>query len=105
MTKRAGRILLGMISPTFVFTDSVRAEDLLARAVLQAALFSGKIMNDCSAEIGKLRFFELRQSNSPPEFDGASMNKRVAGPVSNLQPMEVEGFDSLCELALDMRWS
>lgn len=30
---------------------------------------------------------------------------RVSNPIYNLLPMEVEGFDSLAELALDMRWS
>jgi starch phosphorylase len=35
------------------------------------------------------------------------MNKqtRVINPIYSLLPMEVEGFDSLAELALDMRWS
>ena len=35
------------------------------------------------------------------------MNKqtRVSHPIYCLLPMEVEGFDSLAELALDMRWS
>ena len=26
-------------------------------------------------------------------------------PIYNLLPTEIEGFDSLAELALDMRWS
>src|SRR5574337_1194301 len=30
---------------------------------------------------------------------------RASHPIYNLLPMEVEGFDSLAELALDMRWS
>jgi glycogen phosphorylase len=30
---------------------------------------------------------------------------RAIHPIYNLLPMEVEGFDSLAELALDMRWS
>ena len=30
---------------------------------------------------------------------------RVSHPIYSLLPMEVEGFDSLAELALDMRWS
>ena len=30
---------------------------------------------------------------------------RVTHPIYSLQPTEVEGFDSLAELALDMRWS
>ena len=29
----------------------------------------------------------------------------VSHPIYNLLPTEVEGFDSLAELALDMRWS
>ena len=35
------------------------------------------------------------------------MNKqtRVSHPIYNLLPTEIEGFDSLAELALDMRWS
>ena len=35
------------------------------------------------------------------------MNKRtrVCSPTYSLLPTEVEGFDSLTELALDMRWS
>ncbi len=34
-----------------------------------------------------------------------SKNTRVSHPIYNLLPTEVEGFDSLAELALDMRWS
>jgi starch phosphorylase len=30
---------------------------------------------------------------------------RVSNPLYSLLPTEVEGFDSLAELALDMRWS
>jgi glycogen phosphorylase len=32
-------------------------------------------------------------------------NALVAHPIYNLLPSEIEGFDSLAELALDMRWS
>ena len=31
--------------------------------------------------------------------------KRVSSPIYTFFPTEVEGFDSLAELALDMRWS
>ena len=31
--------------------------------------------------------------------------KRVSHPIYNLLPTEIKGFDSLAELALDMRWS
>ncbi len=34
-----------------------------------------------------------------------SKKNRVSHPIYNLLPMEVEGFDSLAELALDLRWS
>ena len=34
-----------------------------------------------------------------------SKRKRVSHPIYNLLPTEVEGFDSLATLALDMRWS
>ncbi len=30
---------------------------------------------------------------------------RVSHPITNLLPSEIEGFDSLAELALDLRWS
>ena len=30
---------------------------------------------------------------------------RVSHPIYHLLPTEIEGFDSLAELALDMRWS
>jgi starch phosphorylase len=30
---------------------------------------------------------------------------RVSHPIYNLLPTEIDGFDSLAELALDMRWS
>src|SRR3984893_15990733 len=33
------------------------------------------------------------------------MSTRVSHPIYNLLPTEIEGFDSLAELALDMRWS
>ena len=41
------------------------------------------------------------------KFEEETMNKqtRVINPIYSLLPMEVEGFDSLAELALDMRWS
>ncbi|MBI2883104.1 MAG: alpha-glucan family phosphorylase [Candidatus Methylomirabilis oxyfera] len=34
-----------------------------------------------------------------------SKHTRASHPIYNLLPLEVEGFDSLAELALDMRWS
>ena len=34
-----------------------------------------------------------------------SKQPRVSHPIYNLLPTEIEGFDSLAELALDMRWS
>ena len=34
-----------------------------------------------------------------------SEQTRVSNPIYSLLPTEVEGFDSLAELALDMRWS
>jgi starch phosphorylase len=34
-----------------------------------------------------------------------SKQTRASHPIYNLLPMEVEGFDSLAELALDLRWS
>ena len=34
-----------------------------------------------------------------------SRQTRVSHPIYNLLPAEIEGFDSLAELALDMRWS
>ena len=34
-----------------------------------------------------------------------SKRTRAGHPIYNLLPTEIEGFDSLAELALDMRWS
>jgi len=34
-----------------------------------------------------------------------SKHKRAIHPIYNILPMEVEGFNSLAELALDLRWS
>ena len=34
-----------------------------------------------------------------------SKQSRVIHPIYNLLPTEIEGFDSLAELALDMQWS
>jgi starch phosphorylase len=34
-----------------------------------------------------------------------STHRRVSQPIYNLLPTEIEGFDALAELALDMRWS
>ena len=34
-----------------------------------------------------------------------SKQTRVSHPIYNLLPTEIAGFDSLAELALDMRWS
>jgi hypothetical protein len=41
------------------------------------------------------------------KFGGETVSKqtRVSHPIYSLLPTEVEGFDSLAELALDMRWS
>src|SRR6185295_17764117 len=38
---------------------------------------------------------------------GAAMSKaeRAANPVYSVLPREIQGFDSLAELALDMQWS
>ena len=35
----------------------------------------------------------------------ASDETRVSHPIYNLLPTEIEGFNSLAELALDLRWS
>ena len=37
--------------------------------------------------------------------NSVSKQRRVSHPIYSLLPTEVEGFDSLAELALDMRWS
>ena len=39
--------------------------------------------------------------------EGKAMNthRRASHPIYNLLPTEIEGFDSLAELALDLRWS
>ena len=34
-----------------------------------------------------------------------SKHTRVIHPIYNILPTEIEGFDSLAELALDVRWS
>jgi len=34
-----------------------------------------------------------------------SKQPRVSHPIYSLQSMQIEGFDSLAELALDLRWS
>src|SRR6476661_8689491 len=34
-----------------------------------------------------------------------SERTRVSHPIYNLLPTEIEGFDALAELALDLRWS
>src|SRR5208337_361892 len=41
------------------------------------------------------------------KFGGETMSKQtpVSKPIYSLLPTDVEGFDSLAELALDMRWS
>ena len=41
------------------------------------------------------------------KVEGETMSKptRTSHPLYNLLPTEIEGFDSLAELALDMRWS
>jgi starch phosphorylase len=53
---------------------------------------------------------DKRQANASPHhlcIEGKTMTKdtRVSHPIYNLLPTEVEGFDSLAELALDLRWS
>src|SRR5271157_3949240 len=59
----------------------------------------------CAASWRKHR--RLSAMLSRRSFEGKSMSKqkRVSHPIYSLLPMEVEGFDSLAELALDMRWS
>lgn len=39
------------------------------------------------------------------EEESMGKHKRVSSPIYAFFPSEVEGFDSLAELALDMRWS
>lgn len=41
------------------------------------------------------------------KFEGETLSDetRVSHPLHSLLPTDVEGFDSLAELALDMRWS
>jgi len=34
-----------------------------------------------------------------------SKQTRVVNPIYSFLPTEIEGFDSLAEIALDMRWS
>ena len=41
----------------------------------------------------------------PPPKTIMSKHIRVSHPIYNLLPTEIEGFDSLAELALDMHWS
>jgi glycogen phosphorylase len=43
----------------------------------------------------------------PRAFEGESMSQpsRVSHPIYSMLPTQVEGFDALAELALDMRWS
>ena len=43
--------------------------------------------------------------NAGSERQIMSERTRVSHPIYNLLPTEIEGFDSLAELALDMRWS
>jgi len=45
------------------------------------------------------------RSRANSEKKPMSKQKRVSHPIYNLLPTEIEGFDSLAELALDMRWS
>ena len=42
---------------------------------------------------------------TPDRSEIMSEHTRVSHPIYNLLPTEIEGFDSLAELALDMRWS
>ena len=44
-------------------------------------------------------------SDTLVEDETMSVRSRVSHPIYNLLPTEIEGFDSLAELALDMRWS
>jgi glycogen phosphorylase len=41
----------------------------------------------------------------PKEIENMTKPTRASHPIYSLLPMEVEGFDSLAELALDLRWS
>src|SRR5487761_1365906 len=47
------------------------------------------------------------EDSARKEFGATTMSKdtRIAHPLYGLLPTEIEGFDSLAELALDMRWS
>ena len=35
----------------------------------------------------------------------SNVSKKISHPIYNLLPTEIEGFDNLAELALDMHWS
>ena len=40
-----------------------------------------------------------------PEAENIGKQSRVSHPIYNLLPTEIDGFDSMAELALDMHWS
>ena len=72
-----------------IYAESFRGADHLRRILEEAQA----IVSDTLA--------------AAPEPKGEIMSKqtRVSHPIYSLLPTEIEGFDSLAELALDMRWS
>jgi starch phosphorylase len=47
----------------------------------------------------------MRREGKMSQRDVATHPKFLSGPYAGFSPVDVEGFDSLVELALDMRWS
>src|ERR1035437_1308432 len=60
---------------------------------------------DCQRCTGRVPAAARDSVKAKAEGETMSKQTRVSHPIYSLLPTEVEGFDSLAELALDMRWS
>lgn len=56
--------------------------------------------------VEKINHFRVQvQTTTNFKRDTMSKESRASHPIYNILPVDVEGFDSLTELALDLRWS
>ena len=87
-----------------IYAESFRGADHLRRILEEAQTIVAALARSTA------RRRRRSGSDRKPPNDGAtrgimSKQTRVSHPIYNLLPTEIEGFDSLAELALDMRWS
>ena len=84
-----------------IYAESFQGTEHLRRLLEEAQ----RVVGDALATAKAPRRSEGRPSSALSEADTMSTQPRVDHPAYGLLPRDIEGFDSLAELALDLRWS